>query len=156
MFAPAPSVENSRIRALACRPTLRYASKLFVRYMKRLAATGAAMPDLSQAQRQHLRRLAHHLKPLAQIGKHGVTEQALAAIDQQLAAQELIKVKFLDHQDERHALSQLIAERLNAALISVIGNVATFYRQQPDPDRRRIDLPAPSRRSPVAGESGER
>ncbi len=103
------------------------------------------MPELSQAQRQYLRRLAHHLKPLAQIGKHGVTDQALAAIDQQLAAQELIKVKFLDHQDERRALSQLIAERLNASLIGVIGNVATFYRQQPDPDRRRIELPPPSR-----------
>jgi RNA-binding protein len=104
------------------------------------------MPELSQAQRQHLRRLAHDLKPLAQIGKHGVTEQALTAIDQQLAAQELIKVKFLDFQDERHALSQEIAERLNASLISVIGNVATLYRQQPDPDRRRIELPSSSGR----------
>jgi RNA-binding protein len=55
-------------------------------------------------------------------------------------------VKFLDFQDERHALSQEIAERLNASLISVIGNVATLYRQQPDPDRRRIELPPPPRR----------
>lgn len=102
------------------------------------------MPDLSTAQRQHARRLAHGLKPLTQIGKNGVTEQALAAIDEQLAAHELIKVKFLDYQDERQQLSRDIAERLNATLISVIGNVATLYRRHPDPDRRRVEL-LPSR-----------
>lgn len=100
------------------------------------------MHDLTNTQRQYLRRLAHDLKPVVQIGKQGLTEQALASIDRTIEARELIKVKFLDFQDQRQELSEAIAEQLNSTLISVVGNVAIFYRKQPDPDKRRVELPA--------------
>lgn len=100
------------------------------------------MHELTNTQRQYLRRLAHDLKPVVQIGKQGLTEQALASIDRTIAARELIKVKFLDFQDQRQELSETIAEQLNSTLIGVVGNVAIFYREQPDPDKRRVELPA--------------
>lgn len=103
------------------------------------------MHELSNGQRQYLRRLAHDLRPLVQIGKQGLTEQALATIDRTLAARELIKVKFLDFQDEKHELSETIAAQLDTILIGVVGNVAIFYREQPDPDKRKIILPAAPR-----------
>ncbi|HEX6289518.1 MAG TPA: ribosome assembly RNA-binding protein YhbY [Herpetosiphonaceae bacterium] len=102
------------------------------------------MRELTNTQRQHLRRIAHDLKSVVQIGKQGLTEQALASIDRTLEARELIKVKFLDFQDQKQELSESIAEQLNAALIGVVGNVAILYRQQVDPDKRKIDLSAAS------------
>ena len=103
------------------------------------------MRELTNAQRQYLRRLAHDLKPLVQIGKHGLTNQALAMIDRTLDAHELIKVKFLDFQDEKQELSETIAEQLNTVLIGIVGNIATFYREQRDPDKRKIAVSARSR-----------
>jgi RNA-binding protein len=100
------------------------------------------MHELSNGQRQYLRRIAHDLRPLVQIGKQGLTEPALATIDRTLEARELIKVKFLGFQDEKHELSATIATQLNTILIGVVGNVAIFYREQPDPDKRKITLPA--------------
>ena len=99
------------------------------------------MQQLTQTERQHLRKLAHDLRPVLQIGKQGLTPNALSSIENALAARELIKLKFLDFQDEKQSLSEQIATELGAALIGIVGNVAIFYRQQPDPDRRRIELP---------------
>ncbi len=63
-------------------------------------------------------------------------------VDRTLEAHELIKVKFLDFQDEKHELSETIAEQLHTILIGVVGNVAILYREQSDPDKRKITLPA--------------
>lgn len=100
------------------------------------------MHELTNTQRQYLRRLAHDLKPVVQIGKQGLTEQALASIDRTIEARELIKIKFLDFQDQRQELSETIAKQLNSTLIGVVGNVAILYREQPDPEKRKVELPA--------------
>ncbi len=102
------------------------------------------MQELTNGQRQYLRRLAHDLRPLVQIGKQGLTDQSLATIDHTLDAHELIKVKFLDFQDQKQELSETIAAQLNTILVGIVGNIATFYREQSDPDKRKIVLPAPS------------
>jgi RNA-binding protein len=99
------------------------------------------MPQLSTNQRQWLRKTAHDLRPSAQIGKNGLTEQVVQAVSESLAANELIKVKFLDHQDQRHALSETLAEETGSELVAMIGNVAILYREQPDHERRTIVLP---------------
>ena len=98
------------------------------------------MRELTSGQRQHLRRLAHDIRPVVQIGKQGVTDKAVATVDQALDAHELIKIKFLDYQDQRHALSADLATSLGAALVGVVGNVAIVYRRQRDPERRKIEL----------------
>lgn len=98
------------------------------------------MRELTSGQRQHLRRLAHDIRPVVQIGKQGVTDNAVATVDQALDAHELIKIKFLDYQDQRHALSADLATSLGAALVGVVGNVAIMYRRQRDPERRKIEL----------------
>jgi RNA-binding protein len=99
------------------------------------------MAQLTTGQRQHLRRLAHDLRPLIQIGKQGVTPGALHSIDEALGANELIKIKFADFQDEKTELSQMIADETRSELVGIVGNVATLYRVNPDPEKRRISLP---------------
>jgi RNA-binding protein len=97
--------------------------------------------ELSSSQRQWLRRLAHDLKPVAQVGKNGLTEHVVAAVDQALQGSELIKVKFLDYQDQRRQLAETLVEETGSELVAIIGNVAVLYRQHPDPERRTIALP---------------
>jgi len=100
------------------------------------------MQHLTNAQRQYLRRLAHQLKPMVQIGKQGLTEGVRMNVDQALETHELIKVKFLEFQDEKEALTDDLVQTTESVLIGLIGNVATLYRQQPDPEKRKIRLPS--------------
>lgn len=49
--------------------------------------------NLSTKQKQHLKGLAHPLKPVVLLGSNGLTEGVLAEIEQALEHHELIKVK---------------------------------------------------------------
>ena len=59
------------------------------------------MSRLSGAQRKHLRGIAHSTKPAVHIGKEGLTDNVIGAIDTAIEAHELIKVKILAERDER-------------------------------------------------------
>jgi RNA-binding protein len=99
------------------------------------------MLELSHAERNYLRRQAHTLKPIVQIGKYGLTDSARMAVDTALDDHELIKVKLLAAQDDKRTMIDDLAATTDSNLISLIGNIATLYRRQPDPDRRKIELP---------------
>ncbi len=99
------------------------------------------MPDLTSKQRSHLRSLAHALKPIAHVGKEGVTEAVVHGIRQALDTHELVKVRVLEAAPEpaketAYALAARIAE---SAVVQVVGRNATIYR--PDPDAPTIRLP---------------
>jgi len=98
------------------------------------------MPELSSHQRSLLRSLAHSLQPVCYIGKNGATAPVIEAVKQALADHELIKLKFNDYKDEKKELAPWIATETDSALVGLIGNIAIFYRQQPDPEKRRIAL----------------
>ncbi len=98
------------------------------------------MHQLTNAQRQQLRRLANQLRPVVQIGKQGLTDSVRISVDQALAAHELVKVKFLTMQDEKGAVATDLTRSTESMLIALVGNVAILYREQPDPDKRSIHL----------------
>jgi RNA-binding protein len=100
------------------------------------------MRQLTNAQRDYLRRQAHDLRPVVQIGKQGLTQQVHATVDEALNAHELIKIKFMDFRDQKRELADQLADAAGGVLISIIGNIAILYREQADPERRRIALPA--------------
>jgi RNA-binding protein len=100
------------------------------------------MAELSGAQKKHLRGLAHHLKPVVQMGKNGLTDPVLASIDQTLDDHELIKVRLADPQGRKKELAAEIAERSGSVQVGLVGNVVTLYRRQPDPEKRRIEIPS--------------
>jgi len=99
------------------------------------------MERLSGSQREYLRSKAHHLKPLVYIGHQGVTDSVIAAVEENLLAHELIKVKYNDRKDEKRSLSDEIAARTSSEVVGIVGNVATFYREHPELEKRRVDLP---------------
>lgn len=95
---------------------------------------------LKGSQRTRLRGMAHGYRPAVQIGKGGLTDSVLAAIDDALTASELIKVQIFTARDERRQISEAIESRLDCECAGTIGRMAIFYRQQPDPEKRIIDV----------------
>ena len=95
---------------------------------------------LKGSQRTRLRGLAHGYRPAVQIGKAGLTDSVVAAIDDALTASELIKVQIFTARGERQQIAAAIEERLDCECAGAVGRMAIFYRQQPDPEKRRIDI----------------
>jgi len=98
--------------------------------------------ELSPRQKTFLRGLAHAHQPLVHVGKEGLSAGLLAELDRSLAEHELVKVRFQEapERQERAALAAAIEERLGCAEVGRIGHVAIFFRQQPDPEKRKIHL----------------
>jgi RNA-binding protein len=98
-----------------------------------------AMP-LTGKQRRHLRGLGHALEPVVHIGKGGIDDALVAAVDQALSDHELIKVKVGSSAAiERHDAATELAGRAGAEVAQVLGNMMLLYR--PDPDHPVIVLP---------------
>lgn len=98
------------------------------------------MNSLSSAQRKKLRALAHHMDPVVYVGKQGMTDSLLAAVDDALMAHELIKVKFNDFKTEKRPMSDQIAAQAHAAVAGIVGNVLILYRPHPEEEKRKIAL----------------
>ncbi len=91
---------------------------------------------LTSKQRQHLKGLAHSLKPIINIGKKGYTEALLQEIESALLTHELIKIKFLEAaQNETDDILSRLCQELNAVQIELRGHVATLYRVHPEKAR---------------------
>ncbi len=99
------------------------------------------MKSLKGSQRTFLRGLAHSLRPVIQVGKNGITPELIRAVDEALDTHELIKVKFVDFKEEKKSLAQEIGQRTSCEEVGLIGNIAIFYREQPDKEKRKITLP---------------
>lgn len=99
------------------------------------------MGELKGSQRKYLRGLAHSSKPLVQIGKEGLSENVLGAVDAALVAHELIKVKIAAERTERERFVPIIEDRLNCECVGTVGRMAILYRENPDPEKRKIKIP---------------
>lgn len=88
--------------------------------------------SLKASQKKKLRGLAHHLKPLVIVADKGLSESVVAEIERTLNDHELIKVKLRGDRDVRKAWAASIAEQCKAELVQTIGQVACYYRRNPD------------------------
>jgi RNA-binding protein len=95
---------------------------------------------LSGKQRRHLRALAHELRPLVQVGKDGIDDGLIGAIDQALLDHELIKVKVGEAAGlDRHDVAEDLAGKTKSEVAQVLGNIVVLYR--PHPEAPKIVLP---------------
>jgi len=82
-----------------------------------------------------------NLEPIFQIGKSSVTPEMTKAIDEALAARELIKLSVLKNcDDDPRELGELIAGRTRSALVQVIGKKIILYREGIK-EKKKIQLP---------------
>ena len=100
-----------------------------------------AIPNLSSRQRAHLRALAHHLKPVLQVGADGVTQAVTDSVREAFNTRELLKVRVLESAPDpvEDAADDLAARIEDAAVVQTIGRTAVLYR--PFPDEPEIRLP---------------
>ena len=99
------------------------------------------MNKLSSSQRSYLRGQAHHIEPVVIIGKNGISDGTIEAVNKALDARELIKIKFREFKDEKKSLSHQIAESTESDVVGMIGHTIILFRQNPDPEKQNIHLP---------------
>ena len=94
---------------------------------------------LSNKQKQHLKGLAHSLKPVVQLGNNGLTEGVLAEIEGAINHHELIKVKIpSDDKEEKSLIMDAIVRETGAVKLQTIGHVLVLFKQS---DEKKIELP---------------
>jgi RNA-binding protein len=76
------------------------------------------------------------------VGQHGVTPSLVGALDDALRTRELVKVKLGNKDDVKpKEMANSLATATSSAVVQVIGRTATLFRENPDLDKRRGDIP---------------
>ena len=105
------------------------------------------MPEpapLTGRQKRYLRSLAQRLEPIVWVGEAGLADGTVRALDEALAAHELVKVR-MRAPDDKRALAHALAAAVGAELAGLVGHTAIVYRAHPESPK--IELP---RREPAA------
>ena len=93
-------------------------------------------------ERAELRAEAHHLDPTVQVGQHGLTPTLINSLDDALRTRELVKVKLgVKGELKPKDVANSLALATGAAVVQVIGRTATLFRENPDLQKKRGDLP---------------
>ena len=93
-------------------------------------------------ERAELRAEAHHLNPTVHVGQQGLTPTLIGSLDDALRTKELVKVKLGNKDDVKpRDAANALALATNSAVVQVIGKTATLFRQNPDLDKKRGDMP---------------
>ncbi|MCG8569568.1 MAG: YhbY family RNA-binding protein [Spirochaetes bacterium] len=100
------------------------------------------MIQLDSQQRKFLSKAAHSLQPHVFIGKEGLKESIVQSLYNDLEANEISKVKFIDYKEEKQQLAEELALQTDAILIRIIGNIAIFYKPAQNKENQKIKLPA--------------
>lgn len=95
---------------------------------------------LTGKQRRHLRALGHHLAPVVQVGKEGLSEAFLAGVEQALLDHELIKIRVGQNAvSDPDDVATELAAATGAEVAQVLGSTLLLYR--PHPEDPAISLP---------------
>lgn len=96
---------------------------------------------MTSKQRAYLKGLAMKMEPIMQLGKGSVTPENTAAVDEVLAARELIKISVLQNcLDDPRQMAEVLAERTHSQVVQVIGRKIVLYREGKD-NKKKIILP---------------
>jgi RNA-binding protein len=101
------------------------------------------MKNLEGFQKKYLRGLAHGLKPIVLIGQKGLTDELIKSANQAFQIHELIKVKFNDfkEKEQKEEISRDLETKTGSELVGAVGHIYTFFKQQGDPEKRKINVP---------------
>jgi putative YhbY family RNA-binding protein len=88
---------------------------------------------LSSQERARLKARAHSLEPVVRMGHAGITPELVAEVDRALTAHGLIKVGIaVDDRDDRRALGDALAERVDGTPVHRVGKVLILWRPRPE------------------------
>lgn len=98
---------------------------------------------LTNAQKKFLRKLGHDLNPVIYIGKEGLSDSVVEAVDEALTIHELIKVKIINtNKITKQEAATAVPDKTGAALVLLIGKTLLLYRPSTEKKKEdRIKLP---------------
>ncbi len=94
----------------------------------------ALMP--STKLRKALRAAGHHLSPVVQVGKEGVSDAVLKQLDEQLLAHELVKGRLgTESPEDRFEAAERLGGAAGAQIAQILGRTVLVYRKHPEKPR---------------------
>lgn|SRR5689334_12866688 len=97
---------------------------------------------LTGKQKRFLRSKAHHVTPVTQVGKGGVTDNMIEQINLALESHELIKVSILQNcEEDKDVVARDLADRAEAELVQLIGKTVVLFKESVDHKRLSLELP---------------
>lgn len=94
---------------------------------------------LTSKQIKQLKKEAHHLDPIFQIGKNGINDNFITQVDDALNKRELIKISVLQNcLEDKDTLAETIESKTNSHIVTIIGNTIIVYRESKE--NKRIEL----------------
>ena len=83
-----------------------------------------------------LRAAGHHLAPVVQVGKEGVSEALLRQVSQAILDHELIKVKVgTESPEDRFEAAERLGVETGAAVAQILGRTVLLYKKHPERPR---------------------
>lgn len=96
--------------------------------------------ELTGKQKSYLRAEAHHLTPIVQIGKGGLTNEIKTSIRKALDARELIKVAILQNSDaDINDVAEEI-EEMSFDVVQKIGRILVVFKVAEKRENRKLSL----------------
>ena len=96
--------------------------------------------ELTGKQKRYLRAEAHHLTPIVQIGKGGLTNEIKTSIRKALDARELIKVAILQNSDaDINEVAEEI-EEMSFDVVQKIGRILVVFKVAEKRENRKLSL----------------
>ena len=90
-------------------------------------------------QKQFLKKEAHSLKPIFQIGKGGLSEEMMFQIQAAVEKRELIKVALLQNTDEETSdVAAMLERETGAIVVQTIGHTVVLYKQAAKEKNREL------------------
>src|SRR5699024_10985924 len=88
------------------------------------------MNNLTSRQVKQLKSKAHHLNPIAQVGKNGVNENFTEQISDILEKREHINISELQNcLEDKDDIAQQISEATESNIATSMGNTIILYKQ---------------------------
>lgn len=95
---------------------------------------------LTGKQKRYLRKEAHHLDPIFQIGKGGLNGNMIEQVKEALEKRELIKIHILqNNMDDHKEIATSLADHTESELVQLIGNIIVLYKESQE--NKKIELP---------------
>ena len=96
--------------------------------------------ELTGKQKRYLRAQAHHLTPIVQIGKGGLTNEIKTSIRKALDARELIKVAILQNSDADINDVAAEIEEMSFKKKKKIGRILVVFKVAEKRENRKLSL----------------
>ncbi|WP_462420669.1 ribosome assembly RNA-binding protein YhbY [Salinicoccus sp. Marseille-QA3877] len=88
------------------------------------------MTTLSSKNIKQLKKESHHLNPIFQVGKNGVTDNFIEQINDVLEKRELIKISVLQNcLEDKDDIAEDISKSTDSNIVNIIGNTIIIYRE---------------------------